>query len=175
MRSDRRAVIRPFAAHVFGLLVSGLRGGRVSSSTAVDHAKTVEEIYAAFGRGDIPAVLDQMAEDVRWEEWSDSFAQRAGVPELLPRSGRDGVAGFFQAIAEWEISEFSVLDIMAGGNQVAAEIVIAASNAHGGRFRDEELHLWTFDARGKVCRMRHYVDTAKHIAAARGEDTTAGS
>jgi ketosteroid isomerase-like protein len=139
----------------------------------VDHAKTVEEIYAAFGNGDIPAVLDRMADDVRWEEWSDSFAQRAHVPELLPRTGRDGVADFFQAIADWEITEFSVLDVMASGSQVVAEVVIAASIPGGGRFCDEELHLWTFDDSGKVSRMRHYVDTAKHIAAAGGEDTTA--
>jgi hypothetical protein len=35
----------------------------------------------------------------------------------------------------------------------------------GGRSRDEELHLWTFDEHQQVVRMRHYVDTAKHIAA----------
>ena len=43
----------------------------------------------------------------------------------------------------------------------------------GGRFADEELHLWTFDDAGRVTRYRHYVDTAKHIAAASGVDTTA--
>jgi uncharacterized protein len=45
--------------------------------------------------------------------------------------------------------------------------------ATGGRMRDEELHLWRFDADGRICGMRHYVDTAKHIAAERGEDTIA--
>ena len=54
-----------------------------------------------------------------------------------------------------------------------AEIVIAATLPNGGRFRDEELHLWGFDADGKINRMRHYVDTAKHIAAQRGEDPLA--
>ena len=29
-----------------------------------------------------------------------------------------------------------------------------------------------FDADGKINRLRHYTDTAKHIAAASGEDTT---
>jgi hypothetical protein len=33
---------------------------------------------------------------------------------------------------------------------------------------DEELHLWTFDEDGRVVRLRHYRDTAKHIAAADG-------
>jgi ketosteroid isomerase-like protein len=35
----------------------------------------------------------------------------------------------------------------------------------GGHYRDEEMHLWTFDDEGKVTRLRHYTDTAKHIAA----------
>ena len=39
----------------------------------------------------------------------------------------------------------------------------------GGRsYRDEEVHLWTFNADGKVARLRHYLDTAKHIQAFRG-------
>lgn len=47
--------------------------------------------------------------------------------------------------------------------------MIEAHVPGGGYYRDEELHLWTFDAAGKVVRMRHYVDTAKHIRAARGD------
>jgi len=43
---------------------------------------------------------------------------------------------------------------------------------NGGRFADEEIHLWTFDESGRVVRLRHYLDTAKHIATSRGEDTT---
>ena len=66
------------------------------------------------------------------------------------------------------IKDFQVLAMMAGGNQVAVEVVIEAEVPRsGGHFRDEELHLWTFDDRGKVIRMRHYTDTAKHIAAAK--------
>lgn len=38
----------------------------------------------------------------------------------------------------------------------------------GGSYRDEEIQLWTFNDDGKVCRLRHYVDTAKHIAAWQG-------
>ena len=44
----------------------------------------------------------------------------------------------------------------------------------GGRFRDEELHRWAFGPDGRVTSLRHYVDTAKHLAAWRGEDTAAG-
>lgn len=61
---------------------------------------------------------------------------------------------------------------MASGEQVAAEVRVAFTLPNGGRFIDEEVQLWTFDQAGKVKRLRHYVDTAKHIAASRGTDTT---
>jgi ketosteroid isomerase-like protein len=138
----------------------------------MSHLDAVQQVYAAFGRGDIPAILELVSDDCRWEHWDDSFAARAGVQSLAPRDGRDGVAGFFGAIADWDVSEFSVLDLAASENQVIAEVVIAATLPNGGRFRDEELHLWGFGSDGKINRMRHYVDTAKHIAAERGEDTT---
>jgi uncharacterized protein len=136
---------------------------------------TVGEIYAAFARGDIAAILDAVSDDCRWEAWSDNSAQQAGVPYLQPRLGPSGAGEFFAAVAELEIHDFEVLDCIAGPDQVAAEILIEASTAAGGRFRDEELHLWTLGADGRIVRLRHYVDTAKHIAAAAGSDTTSSS
>ena len=136
------------------------------------NVEAVKSVYAAFGRGDVPAILALLSEDVAWEHWADSFAHRAGVPWLEPRTGRDGVAEFFGIVGTFDIAEFTVRDIMGSETQVAAEIVIDAAIPGGGRYRDEELHLWSFDADGKICRMRHYVDTAKHIAAAQGEDTS---
>jgi ketosteroid isomerase-like protein len=127
----------------------------------------VQGIYEAFGKGDVPAVLDALAEDVAWEQWADNQAQQAGVPWLVERHGRDGAAEFFGVVGSLDISDFQVLSLMAGGDQVVAEIVIEATTPDGGHYRDEELHLWAFDADGKVKRMRHYTDTAKHIAAAR--------
>ena len=146
--------------------------GTTSQSDA--NVATVQGIYEAFGRGDVPAILERLAEDVQWEAWADNHAQRSGVPWMSARTGREGVAEFFSVVGALEIQEFSVLALMAGGNQVVAEIVIEARTPEGGRYRDEELHLWTFDDAGRIARMRHYGDTAKHAAAAAGTDTTAG-
>jgi ketosteroid isomerase-like protein len=147
------------------------------SSTArtdatAEHLATVKAIYAAFGQSNVPAILERLAEDVHWEQWEDSFAQRADVPWLRPRTGREAVPEFFSIVGSSEISEFAVRDLMASRNQVVAEVVIDAALPDGGRYRDEELHLWTFNDEGKITSMRHYTDTAKHIAASRGEDTT---
>jgi uncharacterized protein len=126
-----------------------------------DHLATTKEIYEAFGRGDIPAILDRLADDVRWEPWADNTAQTAGVPWLMPRTGKAGVLEFFQIVGTLKVLDFRVLSLMAGENQVAAEIEIVTD-----RFSDQECHLWRFNDAGKVERMRHYVDTAKHAAAA---------
>jgi uncharacterized protein len=132
----------------------------------VSNVETVQEIYAAFGRGDIPAVLERLAEDVEWEAWSDNSAQRAGVPWFQSRRGREGAGDFFAIVGTWDVREFSVVSILDGGDKVAAEIVIEAVPPGGEPFRDEEMHLWDFDADGLVKRMRHHSDTAKHMRAA---------
>ena len=131
---------------------------------------TVTAIYEAFGKGDIPTILAQMAPDVQWESWADNSAQRAGVPWLQARQGQEGVLSFFQYVGtQMQVTEFQVLSIMDGGHQIAVEFTIAANlSALGTHFRDEEIHLWTFNSEGKVSRLRHYTDTAKHIAAAKG-------
>ena len=130
---------------------------------------TVQSIYEAFGRGDIPAILSQLADDVQWEAWADHSAQKAGVPWLKARTGKAGAAEFFQILGSGalQVKDFQVLSIMDGGRQIAAEIIIEADvPGSGGHFRDEEMHLWTFNDAGKVTRLRHYADTHKHMKAA---------
>jgi ketosteroid isomerase-like protein len=134
----------------------------------MSNEETVGKIYEAFGRGDVGFILDQLADDVAFESWSDNSSQAAGVPWMTPRTGPAGVAEFFTYVGtQMEIADFQVLDVLAGERQVGVEVLIEAKvSATGGSYRDEELHLWTFGEDGKVTRMRHYTDTAKHIAAA---------
>ena len=129
--------------------------------------ETVQTLYAAFGRGDVPAILGLLDEDVKWESWENNSAQQADVPWLRAGSGKGAVANFFGIVGTMKINDFQVLGMMANDTQVAVEVVLDATLASGKRLRDEELHLWNLNAQGKVVRMRHYVDTAKHTAAAR--------
>lgn len=124
----------------------------------------MESIYTAFGGGDIPTILDALREDVEWEHDSADH----GIPWLTPRQGKAQVGGFFEALRALEIRRFEPMRILADGNMVAAVIrVEIAVRATGRSFSDIELHLWTFDARGKVARFRHVVDTHQHWLAAR--------
>lgn len=118
--------------------------------------ETVQEIYAAFGRGDIPAILERLAEDVQWEH----DTQDHGIALLTPRRGRHEVMRFFEALGSIEISEFDVRALLEGGAQIAG--VVHVTHRHkvtGKTFSDLEMHLWTFDERGQVSAFRHMVDS----------------
>lgn len=129
---------------------------------------TVQALYDAFNRGDIEYILDRIADDVEWEKWKDNYVQRADIPYLRPQKGRQGVADFFKAVEELGIMNIGILSMMEGAGQVAVEVYLESAKVN-----DEEIHLFTFNDEGKIARFRHYLDTAKHIAA--GENSRAST
>lgn len=132
----------------------------------MSHIPTIQAIYAAFSRGDGPAFLENISNDVRWEHWEHNLAQEQGVPYLQARRGKEGVGEFLASLAAIDLRSLEVLDMMESRHQVAVTFTIDfVVKATGKRLRDEEVHLWTFDAQGRVIALRHYVDTAKHIEA----------
>lgn len=129
------------------------------------NAETISALYEAFGKGDVEFILGRLSDDVRWDHWADNHAQKAGVPWLTRRTGRDEVRKFFAVVGEFQFKKFDVRGLMEGGNRVAAEIVLEAFIPSTGQtLHDEEMHLWTLDDDGRVTSFRHYIDTAKHAA-----------
>lgn len=137
------------------------------TTTATTNFDTVQGIYGAFGRGDLPAILDVLDPQVMWEHWEGNSAQDAGVPHLQAVTGRDGVANFFGIIAGFTFHEFQVRGMAAGPDVVVADVHVDIEFPNGERFTDDELHVWRFGPDGAVTAFRHYLDTAKHIAASR--------
>lgn len=133
----------------------------------MNQLETVQRIYQAFAERDAATILDHVSDDVQWESWADNSAQKAGVPWLEPRTGKAGVRAFLTTLGQLVVlKDFQVLSMMEGGRQVAVEFVIEYDvPSSGAHLRDEEMHLWTFNDAGQVIRLRHYTDTAKHIAA----------
>jgi uncharacterized protein len=133
----------------------------------MSNLQTVQDIYAAFARGDIPAILDEVADDVRWDHLPDGGgAQRHDVPWLRARTGRDDVAGFFEALGALDFHEFAPTAFLADGDLVVALIDEDATvTATGERIRDAAAHVWTFGPDGRVTEFRHVADTAKHVEA----------
>jgi uncharacterized protein len=126
----------------------------------VSNLQTVQEMYAAFRRGDIPAILSRLAESVEWEYGPVSTT----VPWLQRRRGRDGAAAFFASLAEIELRRFAPKEFLEGDGIVVVLLDVEFTvRATGQRVVEEdEIHVWRFDSGGQVVRYRHGVDTHLH-------------
>ena len=123
----------------------------------MENAKIVQDAYAAFGRGDVPAVLATCSSDVQWVV--------PGDPELMPPAGThhgvSGVATFFSTLAESQEAEtFEPREFVEQGDKV-----IALGNyrwrvkATGKTFTSDFAHVFTLRD-GKVVAFREFADTA---------------
>lgn len=128
---------------------------------------TVMSIYEAFGRGDVPAILDRLAADVRW----DHGIRRTGVPYLREARGHAAVIDFFRALDDQlELRTFEVLSAASSGREVLTRVRLIGRNKHTGIEIPDvpEAHHFVFDDAGKVTQFTHIGDWAAHEAAAPG-------
>jgi uncharacterized protein len=134
----------------------------------MSNVETIQQLYEAFGRGDIPAILERLAEDIRWEHHpTGNAAQDQDVPYMRARSGLEAVGGFFQDIQkDFELNSFNPYSFLEGEGRVAVLIEVDLTiKSTGKRLQDEEIHLWEFGSDGKVVSHRHFLDTGKAIDA----------
>ena len=84
-----------------------------------ENVKKVQDMYAAFSRGDIAMVLANVSSDVTWG--TDTSAQE--VPWYPIRKGPDGVGDFFATLArEVEFTHFEPTLYTASGNEVIVHV-----------------------------------------------------
>ena len=131
----------------------------------MSNAETVREIYEAFGRGDVAAILDKLDDTIEWE----TQAPVSGVPWLQSRRGKANVAGFFESLAPLKITRFEPHTVFDGGNKVFVLIAFEATNQGKKYSFPNNGHLWQFNPAGKVTRYDHVTDTAQMIRMAKGE------
>src|SRR6478672_2061561 len=80
-----------------------------------ENVKIVQDMYAAFGRGDIPGVLNHLTDDVVWT----TYAPSDKIPWAGKLQGKDGVGKFFSLLNEAvEFSKFEPKEFIANGNKV---------------------------------------------------------
>jgi uncharacterized protein len=71
---------------------------------ADSNIQVIKDVYDAFGRGDVDAILDACTDDVDWSV----DAASGDAPWWGQRTGKDAVGEFFAALAEaTEVTEFS--------------------------------------------------------------------
>ena len=118
---------------------------------------TIQRVYEAFGRGDVPAILDMVTDDVNWaSESSSSRAPWHGV-----RHGKSEVAGFFEALAaNTEVLDCRPLAFAASGDDVMTIIDFEMKVPATGRSGTMQLHHWFRLRDGKIWHYRGTEDTA---------------
>jgi uncharacterized protein len=82
--------------------------------TAVQAVEVVQSAYAAFGRGDVPAILSLIADDVEWK-----FYGAKGLPYTGTFRTKDEIARWFASIPEVEdILVFEPREFIPAGDNV---------------------------------------------------------
>jgi len=117
-----------------------------------DSLSVVQSAYAAFQRGDVPAVLELAAPDVRWSYFGS-------VPWAGERTGKEQVGQFFGVLGgAIDIQEFEPTNFVSEGSQVAVfGRTVATARQTGKKYENRWVH--------------HFVITDKKIARYTGYDT----
>jgi ketosteroid isomerase-like protein len=134
--------------------------------SAERNLQIVQDMYAAFGRGDIGFVLDQI--DDRCEGFCVVSATRTGVPwHLANTTGKAGAVQYFEALASCvDHKVFEQRDFAAMGDHVYSTVRLVQYIRATGKTLEqpEAVHHFTF-RNGKVIRCRVLEDTAATQAA----------
>ena len=131
---------------------------------STDHdIDTAKQIYEAFGRGDVDAILERVTDDVDWS--TDAAIESA--PWYGLRHGKEGVRSFFRAIGSiGPVTEFTPMSFTSNADGdvmvfIRYEFTVTAT---GKNVAMNMHHYWKF-RNGKACFVRSAEDTAQVAAA----------
>ena len=120
------------------------------------NTQVVKDAYAAFGRGDIPALLALVDPDAEWTAVVGSRTPTAGT-----RHKREGVAKFFQDLgASIEFQSFEPREFIAQGDKVAVlGHYVGRAKPTGRSFETDWVMIFTL-RNGLVTRFIEFADSA---------------
>jgi ketosteroid isomerase-like protein len=120
--------------------------------------KMVSDLYEAFGRGDIPVVLDGMNPDIHWHEAEGNPYMPSGEPFVGPKAILEDL--FMKLGADWDGFMVHPNSFHDAGDVVVVEARYSGTHNETGKKLDAQVcHVWTLKD-GKVSRFQQYVDTA---------------
>ncbi len=126
-----------------------------------ENTELIRSMYAAFGKGNLPAILNSVTDDVDWQTLGPQE-----IPQAGPHRGRDQVAKFFEKIAQnYDIQQFEPREYVAQGDKVVALGYYRGLVRATGRAYESEFAMVFNFRNGKVARFREYADTAAILAA----------
>ena len=123
---------------------------------SAENVSLVKGIYAAFGTGDIPAVIAAMSPAIVWNE-AENFPYADGNPYVGAEAILGGV--FARLASEWDgfhVEPEQFLD--AGATVVVPGRYAGTFRGTGRSMNPQAAHIWTI-ADGKVAGFQQLVDT----------------
>ena len=115
------------------------------------HSDTLTRVYAAFARGDVPAVLAALAPDIRWTE-AEGFPY--GGTYVGPDAILQGV--FMRLGTEWDGYAAVPQELIADGDTVVALGEYSGTyKATGKSFRAPFVHVWKFSGDQAISFTQH--------------------
>jgi uncharacterized protein len=132
-----------------------------------ENTKIVQDAYAAFGRGDVQAILERLDEGVVWR---GVYGAARHVPTSGERRGKSQVAEFFKQVAESvKFSRFEPKEFVATGDKVVALGHYTATTPIGKKFDADFAMVFTL-RNGKVIEFQEFTDSAAVNAAYESEE-----
>lgn len=129
---------------------------------AQENIELVRSIYAAFGAGDVNAVIARMAPDIEWNE-AENFPYADGNPYRGPEAVLTGV--FARLGSEWEAFAAVPEEFLDAGDTVLVLGRYSGRHKATGRAVDAQMvHLWRV-AGGKATAFQQYTDTLQFARA----------
>ena len=126
------------------------------------NTKIVQEMYAAFGRGDVQTILARLAYDVVWK---GVYGAGPHVPTAGERRGRAAVGEFFNQVgANVNFSKFEPTEFIATGDKVVTLGHYVATTPKQKGFDSDFAMVFTLK-NGKVTHFQEFCDSAAINAA----------
>ncbi len=132
------------------------------------NVETMQELYAAFGRGDIPTVLGAMDPNIEWREAESNPYEPSGEPWVGPDAVLENL--FVKLGTEWEGFSANPKEFHDAGDTVVVEGRYTGTYKATGKPLDAQVtHIWRLRD-GKITSFQQYVDTAnlQDVMGARG-------
>lgn len=125
----------------------------------MSNVRLAQELYEAFGRGDVPAVLAAFDASITWREAESNPYMPTGEPWVGPEAVLENL--FVRLRDEWDAFTVHPRAFHDAGDAVVVEGRYTGTFQATGKALDAQLcHVWTFRG-GKITSFQQYTDTAQ--------------
>lgn len=125
----------------------------------MSNVQLISDLYEAFGRGDVPAVLGAMDPAIAWHEAESNPYMPSGEAWIGPDAILNNL--FIKLAEEWDGFTVHPGTFHDAGNTVTVEARYTGTYRATGKPMDIQVcHVWTV-IDGKIAKFQQYADTAR--------------